>query len=109
MEILRNAGKRQERRAAGAEPMIGAMLHSLAFGTTLHYISHDAARKELSRKQLEMTADVMAHSLLYWTRDLYHAGFLQRGQMARDDRKIHRAALGNLRHGAGPAAFRQAG
>jgi NAD(P)-dependent dehydrogenase (short-subunit alcohol dehydrogenase family) len=68
-----------ERRAAGEQPIVGAMLHSLAFGSTLHYISDDEGRKELSRKQMEMTADVMAHSLLYWTRDLYHAGFLQRG------------------------------
>ncbi len=69
----------EARTAAGEEPMIGALLHSLAFGATLHYITDDADRKELSRKQMEMTADVMAHSLLYWTRDLYHAGFLQRG------------------------------
>jgi NAD(P)-dependent dehydrogenase (short-subunit alcohol dehydrogenase family) len=68
-----------ERRAAGEQPIVGAMLHSLAFGSTLHYISDDEGRKELSRKQMEMTADVMAHSLLYWTRDLYHAGLLQRG------------------------------
>jgi enoyl-[acyl-carrier protein] reductase III len=69
----------EERRAAGEQPMIGAMLHSLAFGSTLHYITEDEGRKELSRKQMEMTADVMAHSLLYWTRDLYHADMLQRG------------------------------
>jgi NAD(P)-dependent dehydrogenase (short-subunit alcohol dehydrogenase family) len=68
-----------ERRAAGEQPMIGAMLHSLAFGSTLHYVTDDQERKELSRKQMEMTADVMAHSLLYWTRDLYHAQMLQRG------------------------------
>ena len=68
-----------DRRAAGEDPMVGAMLHSLAFGTTLHYITDDPGRKELSRKQLEMTADVMAHSLLYWTRDLFHAGLLGRG------------------------------
>jgi enoyl-[acyl-carrier-protein] reductase (NADH) len=68
-----------ERRADGADPMIGAVLHSLAFGATLAYVSDDPAAKELSRKQLEMTADVMAHSLLFWTRDLYHAGLLQRG------------------------------
>jgi NAD(P)-dependent dehydrogenase (short-subunit alcohol dehydrogenase family) len=73
------SGRFEERRAAGEQPMLGAMLHSLAFGSTLHYITNDAERKELSRKQLEMTADVMAHSLLYWTRDLYHAGHLQRG------------------------------
>jgi enoyl-[acyl-carrier-protein] reductase (NADH) len=55
------------------------MLHSLAFGATLHYVSVDGSQKELSRKQMEMTADVMAHSLLYWTRDLFHAGLLGRG------------------------------
>ena len=69
----------EERRAAGEQPTVGAMLHSLAFGSTVHYITDEEERKELSRKQLEMTADVMAHSLLYWTRDLYHAGLLQRG------------------------------
>ena len=68
-----------ERRAAGEDPMVGAMLHSLAFGSTLHYVTDDPERKELSRKQMEMTADVMAHSLLYWTRDLYHAGALKHG------------------------------
>ena len=69
----------EARRAASAQPMVGAMLHSLAFGATLHYITDDAGRQELSRKQMEMTVDVMAHSLLYWTRDLYHGGMLQRG------------------------------
>jgi enoyl-[acyl-carrier-protein] reductase (NADH) len=69
----------EQRRAAGEQPMLGAMLHSLAFGATLHYVSDAPQHKELSRKQLEMTLDVMAHSLLYWTRDLYHAGLLQRG------------------------------
>jgi NAD(P)-dependent dehydrogenase (short-subunit alcohol dehydrogenase family) len=69
----------EERRVAGADPLIGAVLHSLAFGATLAYITDDPAGKELSRRQMEMTADVMAHSLLYWTRDLYHAGLLGRG------------------------------
>lgn len=69
----------EQRRAAGEDPLIGALLHSLAFGATLHYISDDPGRKELSRRQMEMTADVMAHSLVYWTRDLYHTGLLGRG------------------------------
>src|SRR4029079_19262605 len=50
-----------------------------AFGATLYYVSLDGASKELTRKQMEMTADVMAHSLLYWTRELVHAGLLGRG------------------------------
>lgn len=68
-----------ERRAAGEQPFVAAMLHSLAFGATLHYVTDDPGRRELSRKQMEMTADVMAHSLLYWVRDLYHAQLLGRG------------------------------
>ena len=68
-----------ERRADGARPFIGAMLHSLAFGATLHFVTDVEGRKELSRKQMEMTADVMAHSLVYWSRDLYHAGLLGDG------------------------------
>lgn len=69
----------EERRAEGEDPMVGAFLHSLAFGATLHFITSDEGRKELSRKQMEMTADVMAHSLVYWVRDLYHASMLTRG------------------------------
>ncbi len=68
-----------ERRAAGVEPYIAVFLHSLAFGVTLSYISTDPARKEVSQRQLEMTADVMAHSMVYWTRDLFHAGLIARG------------------------------
>lgn len=69
----------EERRAAGKDPFIAVVLHSLAFGTTLSYVTTDAAQKEVSQKQLEMTADVMAHSLIYWVRDLFHAGLLGDG------------------------------
>ena len=68
-----------QRRAAGREPFIAAFLHSLAFGATLPYVAPDGGGKELSRKQMEMTVDVMAHSLLYWVRDLFHAGLLGQG------------------------------
>jgi NAD(P)-dependent dehydrogenase (short-subunit alcohol dehydrogenase family) len=69
----------EERRAAGKDPFIAVVLHSLAFGTTLSYVTDDATQKEVSQKQLEMTADVMAHSLIYWVRDLFHAGLLSDG------------------------------
>lgn len=68
-----------ERRAAGADPFVAGFLHSLAFGTTLSYVRPDGDGRELSQKQLEMTADVMAHSLIYWVRDLLHAGLLKNG------------------------------
>ncbi|MEA2677859.1 MAG: enoyl-[acyl-carrier protein] reductase [Chloroflexota bacterium] len=69
----------EERRAAGKDPFICVVLHSLAFGTTLSYVTQDTDQKEVSQKQLEMTADVMAHSLIYWVRDLFHAGLLGNG------------------------------
>lgn len=68
-----------QRRAAGADPVIGAFLHSLAFGATLPYLATDERPKTLSRKQLEMTVDVMGHSMLYWVRDIFEAGLLGHG------------------------------
>jgi NAD(P)-dependent dehydrogenase (short-subunit alcohol dehydrogenase family) len=68
-----------ERRAAGKDPFVAVVLHSLAFGTTLSYVAGETDEREVSQKQLEMTADVMAHSLVYWVRDLFHAGLLADG------------------------------
>lgn len=68
-----------ERRAAGHDPVIGAFLHSLAFGTTLPFLATPERPKPLSRKQLEMTVDVMGHSLLFWARDIFDAGLLGHG------------------------------
>jgi NAD(P)-dependent dehydrogenase (short-subunit alcohol dehydrogenase family) len=68
-----------ERRAAGADPFLAVMVHSLAFGVTLPYITAEPDRKEVSQRQLEMTMDVMANSMVYWTRDLFHAGLLAEG------------------------------
>jgi NAD(P)-dependent dehydrogenase (short-subunit alcohol dehydrogenase family) len=68
-----------ERRRDGVDPFVAVVLHSLAFGTTLSYVTTDPEEKEVSQKQLEMTADVMAHSLVYWVRDLFHAGLLGNG------------------------------
>jgi enoyl-[acyl-carrier protein] reductase III len=69
----------EERRAQGKDPVIGVFLHSLAFGATLSYITEEPDAKEVSQKQLEMTADVMAHSMVYWVRDLFHAGLIREG------------------------------
>ena len=68
-----------ERRGQGKEPFICVFLHSLAFGTTLSYVTDDPNAKEVNQKQLEMTADVMAHSMVYWVRDLFHAGLIGDG------------------------------
>lgn len=54
---------------------IDVLLHSLAFGT-LRPLAHGAERP-VQRKQLEMTLDVMANSLVYWVADLLAAGQLR--------------------------------
>jgi NAD(P)-dependent dehydrogenase (short-subunit alcohol dehydrogenase family) len=54
------------------------MLHSLAFGTLLPYIA-DTPEGAVSRAQMEMTLDVMANSLVYWTQDLVRRNLLTRG------------------------------
>jgi enoyl-[acyl-carrier protein] reductase III len=68
-----------ERRADGKDPFIAVFLHSLAFGTTLSYIGGSPDEREVNQKQLEMTADVMAHSMVYWVHDLFHAGLIASG------------------------------
>jgi NAD(P)-dependent dehydrogenase (short-subunit alcohol dehydrogenase family) len=68
----------QERlRQDGEEAFIRVFLHSLAFGTLLPFIG-ETSKGAVSKKQIEMTVDVMAHSLVYWVRDLASRGLLQR-------------------------------
>ena len=57
---------------------IRVMLHSLAFGTLKPYIADDAAGS-IKPADMNMTLDVMAHSFVYWTQDLFAAGLLKRG------------------------------
>jgi len=54
------------------------MLHSLAFGTLKPYISTEATGM-LKAADMNMTLDVMAHSLVYWVQDLVCAGLLAKG------------------------------
>jgi enoyl-[acyl-carrier protein] reductase III len=57
---------------------IKVILHSLAFGSLAPFIHRDPA-ESLTSKQMDMTLNVMAHSLVYWTRDLLNANFLTNG------------------------------
>lgn len=50
------------------------LMHSLAFGTLRPYVATSGA---LTQRQLEMTLDVMANSLVYWTQDLLQADLLR--------------------------------
>lgn len=68
----------EERRREGADPYLRVVMHSLAFGTLLPFVAEDP-REAVSRKQMEMTLDVMANSLVYWVQDLYRAGIIGPG------------------------------
>lgn len=62
-------------KSAGREPQLGIILHSLAFGSLQPFLP-DGDVPIITRKQMDMTSDVMAHSLVYWTQDLYAAGLI---------------------------------
>ena len=51
------------------------IVHSLAFGALKSFINEDVD-KMLTKKQIEMTMDVMANSLVYWVQDVFKAGLL---------------------------------
>lgn len=56
---------------------IRTLIHSLAFGTLKPYISPSS--DNINKAQMEMTADVMANSLVYWTQDLVSRGLMKKG------------------------------
>jgi len=58
--------------------LIKVFFHSLAFGSLAPFIHRDP-KERLSAKQMDMTLNVMAHSLVYWSRELLDADLLARG------------------------------
>jgi NAD(P)-dependent dehydrogenase (short-subunit alcohol dehydrogenase family) len=54
-------------------PYVRVLLHSLAFGTLKPFLA-ESADASISRRNMEMTLDVMAHSLVYWCQDVWRAG-----------------------------------
>ena len=64
------------RRAADPPGTLRVLMHSLAFGSLKPLVG---AEEVVSRNQLELTADVMGHSLVYWVQDCLRAGLLDRG------------------------------
>ena len=64
--------------SADSGSSIHMLVHTLAFGSLRPYIADDAVMA-VNESQMEMTLAVMAHSLVYWTQDLFRAGLLRRG------------------------------
>ena len=65
----------EERGEAGT---LRVLLHSLAFGTLKLYVA-DPMKEAVSQAQMDMTLDVMAHSLIYWTQDVVARGLMGPG------------------------------
>lgn len=67
----------------GAAPKLNGrpfkiVLHSLAFGTLKPFFSAEPDGS-LNKANMEMTLDVMAHSLVYWCQDLFQRKMLVKG------------------------------
>ena len=56
---------------------VNVLMHSLAFGSLKPYIAADD--NVVSQDQMEMTLNVMAHSLVYWVHDVVQAGVMGAG------------------------------
>jgi len=68
---------------------VRVLLHSLAFGTLKPYWSGEDPNV-INKANLDMTLDVMAHSLVYWTQDT-----LRRGLFASSSRIYGMTSAGN--------------
>ena len=57
---------------------VKVLFHSLAFGTLRAFVPKDPS-EAITQAQMDMTLDVMAHSLVYWTQDLLYRGLMGPG------------------------------
>jgi len=60
------------------ESNLKVLMHSLAFGTLRPLVCKDA-KEQMTQAQVEMTMDVMANSLVYWTQAAFNASLLKKG------------------------------
>jgi enoyl-[acyl-carrier protein] reductase III len=67
-----------EGRLEGGPATIRVLFHSLAFGSMGDFVPGPGGRA-ITQAQLEMTLDVMANSLVYWTRDVVNRGLMGPG------------------------------
>ena len=54
------------------------LVHSLAFGTLKPFVA-ESAKDAVTAAQMDMTLDVMAHTLVYWTQDVVARGCMGEG------------------------------
>ncbi|OGU56314.1 MAG: hypothetical protein A2X64_08760 [Ignavibacteria bacterium GWF2_33_9] len=70
--IIENIKSRHEQ---DPRHVLRVLVHSLAFGAIGPFFSTESTEM-LQKKQIEMTMDVMANSLIYWTQDVFRERLL---------------------------------
>ena len=80
----------RELEARGEQGRLRVLLHSLAFGTLRPFVAENP-KETVSKDQMDMTLDVMAHSLVYWTQDVVARGpdGPWRPDLRHDERRRH--------------------
>lgn len=62
----------------GESSSVKVILHSLAFGTLKPFVA-PSPKDTITQAQMDMTLDVMAHSLIYWVQELVTRKLMVRG------------------------------
>ena len=82
---------------SGGGGTLRVFMHSLAFGTLRLYVAKDP-KEGLTREQMEMTLDVMAHTLVYWMQDIVARGLMgEAGRGGRGGRVFAMTSSGGTR------------
>jgi NAD(P)-dependent dehydrogenase (short-subunit alcohol dehydrogenase family) len=71
---------------------IRVLMHSLAFGALKPFVEGEDPNNWINSSQMDMTCDVMGHSLIYWTQDL-----IARKMFERDGRIFAMTSSGSTR------------
>src|SRR5262249_46256678 len=75
-EIVGQMERALEERGEAGTGFVG--LHPPAFGGLKLYVA-DPMKEAVNQSQMDMTLDVMAHSLVYWTQEVVGRGLMTRG------------------------------
>lgn len=76
LEVIR--AFQNETASKSGDAGIDVLLHSLAFGTLKDFLA-EKPDDAIKPADMNMTLDVMAHSLVYWVQDLVRSGLLRKG------------------------------
>ena len=77
-EFKRNEIIAEIKNYLNGRPLVKVIMHSLAFGTLKPFVPGEN-EQAITKAQMEMTLDVMAHSLVYWVQDVVTNNLLATG------------------------------